>query len=135
MALGKRIEKRLKELGWRQRDLLAKVPTLTPQTLSNLIRRDSARSEADLAIADALGLSVLELVYGIQMAAKLAGPSRVDQLPAKYQVSALPDRARREIDEAIALLESTDHDGRIKALTAIRFALQGHVPREGNHAK
>lgn len=64
MAIGKRIEKRLADLGWERRDLLAELPTLTPQALSNLILRDSKRSEWDQAIAKALRVSVNWLVYG-----------------------------------------------------------------------
>lgn len=64
MAIGKRIEQRLADLGWRRNDLIDKLPDLTPQALSNLIRRDSVRSEWDEAIAEALGVSVLWLVYG-----------------------------------------------------------------------
>lgn len=52
------------ELHWERRDLLERVPDLTPQALSNLIKRDSKRSEWDEAIAAALGVSVLWLVYG-----------------------------------------------------------------------
>jgi hypothetical protein len=55
MAIGKRIEQRLNDLNWKRRDLMDRVPDLTPQALSNLINRDSARSEWDLQIADALG--------------------------------------------------------------------------------
>jgi len=54
MAIGKRISERLKELHWKRNDLLAKIPSLTPQALSNLIRRDSVRSEWDEKIAEAL---------------------------------------------------------------------------------
>ena len=64
MAIGKRILARLDQLGWDRKDLLERVPSLSPQALSNLIVRDSKRSECDEAIADALGISVLELVYG-----------------------------------------------------------------------
>lgn len=64
MALGKRIQERLDQLGWDRKVLLEKVDGLTPQALSNLIVRDSKRSEWDEKIAEALGLSVLELVYG-----------------------------------------------------------------------
>lgn len=64
MALGKRIQARLDQLGWDRKLLLEKVDGLTPQALSNLIVRDSKRSEWDEKIADALGISVLELVYG-----------------------------------------------------------------------
>jgi hypothetical protein len=66
MALGKRIEDRLNQLGWKRRDLIESVRgiELSEQALSNLIRRDSKRSEHDEAIAEALGVSVLWLVYG-----------------------------------------------------------------------
>jgi len=64
MAIGTRIVERLKDLGWERGDLLSAVPSLTPQALSNLIRRDSKRSEWDLAIAKALKVRVTWLVYG-----------------------------------------------------------------------
>lgn len=64
MNIGSRIQHRLQELHWERRDLLERVPDLTPQALSNLIKRDSKRSEWDEANAAALGVSVLWLVYG-----------------------------------------------------------------------
>lgn len=64
MNIGGRIVQRLSALKWERKDLLEKVPDLTAQALSNLIRRDSVRSEWDEVIADALGVSVLWLVYG-----------------------------------------------------------------------
>lgn len=64
MNLGKRIEARLSDLRWSRNQLLEKVTELTPQALSNLITRDSRRSEWDEKIAEALGVSVLWLVYG-----------------------------------------------------------------------
>lgn len=69
MGIGKRIEERLVELGLRRRDLQDRAAarcdvSLSDQTLSNLIKRDSARSESDWAIARALDTSVLWLVYG-----------------------------------------------------------------------
>jgi hypothetical protein len=64
MNMGKRIEQRLQELQWKRSDLLSRVPDLTVQALSNLIRRDSVRSEWDVRIAEALGVSVMWLVYG-----------------------------------------------------------------------
>lgn len=64
MNIGGRIEKQLSALNWERKDLLARVPDLTAQALSNLIRRDSVRSEWDEVIADALGVSVMWLVYG-----------------------------------------------------------------------
>jgi len=65
MAIGKRITDRLNTMGWDRSDLMDRIPSLTPQALSNLIRRDSKRSEWDTEIAAALGVSVLWLVYGI----------------------------------------------------------------------
>jgi len=59
MNMGKRIEERINSLGWKRRDLLQRVPDLTDQALSNLIRRDSKRSEWDELIANALGVTVL----------------------------------------------------------------------------
>lgn len=51
MAIGKRITERLGQLTWERKDLMAKIPALSPQALSNLITRDSKRSEWDVAIA------------------------------------------------------------------------------------
>lgn len=62
--IGGRILQRLEELNWERKDLLAKIPDLTPQALSNLIRRDSKRSEWDEIVATALGVHVMWLVYG-----------------------------------------------------------------------
>lgn len=64
MAIGSRIVERLTELHWERNDLMEKVDGLTPQALHNLIKRDSKRSEWDEAIAEAMGVTVLWLVYG-----------------------------------------------------------------------
>lgn len=64
MNMGKRIAKRLEDLGWERKQLLSRVPDLSPQSLSNLIRRDSKRSEWDEKIAAALGVSVQWLTHG-----------------------------------------------------------------------
>ena len=64
LYIGGRIQQRLEALGWKQKDLLDRVPDLSAQSLSNLIRRDSVRSELDVVIAEALGVSVMWLVYG-----------------------------------------------------------------------
>lgn len=74
MALGKRIESRLRELGWERKDLLDVVcqlglsegKVLSASALGQLINRDSRRSEWDVIIAQALGMSVMELVYGTE---------------------------------------------------------------------
>ena len=39
------------------------------------------------------------------------------------------------ITQALALLEATDHDGRVMALTAIKFALKDHHPAQANPEK
>lgn len=64
MAIGSRISERLEELKWKPKDLVNAVEDLTAQSLSNIIKRDSIRSEWDEKIASALGVSVLWLVYG-----------------------------------------------------------------------
>lgn len=38
------------------------------------------------------------------------------------------------ITQALALLEATDHDGRVMALTAIKFALKDHRPAQSKTA-
>lgn len=64
MNMGGRIEQRLKELGWRQVELLSRVPELSTGTLSALIARDSKRSEFAARIADALGVTLVWLLDG-----------------------------------------------------------------------
>ena len=83
MNLGKRIEARLKELEWERSRLLGAVYGLTPQALSNLIVRDSRRSEWDVEIAKALGVSVSWLVYGEEIGgSKNAAEPLADQYTA-----------------------------------------------------
>jgi len=82
--MGKGIEERLNSLNWKRKDMLQRVPDLTEQELSNLIRRDSKRSEWDESIAEALGVSVLWLVYGQDANHRLEEP-----LLALYHV--IPD--------------------------------------------
>jgi len=97
MAIGKRIVKRLVSLGWSRNDLMARVPDLTPQALSNLIKRDSARSEWDMEIAEALGVSVLWLVYGIDTTYQAA--DNVVRLEVR-EPAALPHPFDKLIDAA-----------------------------------
>ena len=54
MNLGKRIEQRLRELGWRQVDLLDRVPEMGAGTLNATIKRDAKKSDFAAAIAKAL---------------------------------------------------------------------------------
>lgn len=87
---------------------MAKVPDLTPQALSNLIRRDSKRSEWDEDIAAALEVSVTWLVYGKDFTYSKAN---VRDLPARE-----PDPVLPNIAKAIEILKSTSNDGQLIAL-------------------
>lgn len=98
MALGKRIAQRLSELNWKRKDLLAAVPELTPQALSNLIRRDSARSEWDMDIARALRVSVLWLVYGHD-----GNLAQVTYDDAAGPVTVLPSKEPDAIDRLVTI--------------------------------
>lgn len=62
--MGSRIRARLDELGWKQRDLLDRVPDLEVGTLSALIARDSRKSEFSEEIAEALGVTHRWLTSG-----------------------------------------------------------------------
>ena len=99
MAIGKRIEQRLKDLGWNRQDLLREVPELTPQALSNLIRRDSVRSEWDERIARALSVSVLWLVYGRE---PYSAAPNVTVLPAR-EPDPLPRHVQAIVDTALRM--------------------------------
>lgn len=105
MGIGKRIKATLEERGWERGDLMDRVPDLTPQALSNLIRRDSKRSEWDEAIAAALGVSVLWLVYGHEPNTRPGHFSAQEPAPLPWL-----------IHKAVELLQSTSHDGQLVAL-------------------
>lgn len=109
MNIGGRIVLRLKELGWERKDLLARIPDLSQQALSYLIKRDSVRSEWDLQIAEALKVSVLWLVYGIDAAYK---PS--DQATPEFatDVVALPTRADPAEQELLTTFRTLDDIGK-----------------------
>lgn len=124
MALGKRIQQRLTDLGWERKDLLAKVPGLSPASLSNLITRDSRRSEFDVLIAGALGISVLELVYG-------------ETTPYPPQDNVVPLQAsepRGAIVELIAIAETMSERGIIELIGAARVFAQQHPKAKANPA-
>lgn len=124
MAIGKRIEQTLKRRGWERSDLMEKIPNLTPQALSNLIRRDSKRSEWDESIADALGVSVMWLVYGHEHTYPTA---KVRPLAARE-----PD-ATGPIGKAIELLKATTKEGQLIALGRLEeIALRYPLPK-ANH--
>lgn len=149
MNIGSRIQHRLRELHWERRNLLERVPDLTPQALSNLIKRDSKRSEWDEAIAAALGVSVLWLVYGKDgdgtspahsaaqpRATYAAGSADTERLLARLQKidSQTPQGAKliSAIDALLDLAEAQDgtpHPSR-KSGNASIAAKPGGAPRK-----
>lgn len=129
MNLGKRIEKTLGDLRLERKDLLARVPDLTPQALSNLICRDSKRSEWDEAIAKALGVSVLWLVYGKPAQEKTPNAYRNEEIKPALTAQELTapvisfDRRKSEhpaTTEILTLLGSMDDLGKGMALLSVR---------------
>lgn len=116
MAIGKTILKRLTELGWERKDLLDRVDGLTPQALSNLIRRDSKRSEWDEKIAAALQMSVMELVYGVARITYETPPAnlRVNQQTAQSE----PVRQLVELAEKLSQQSQWELLGMAKLLAA-----------------
>lgn len=64
MNMGKRIELRLRELGWQQVDLLRRVPDMGAGTLSATIKRDAKKSDFAGEIAKALGVRLEWLQTG-----------------------------------------------------------------------
>jgi transcriptional regulator with XRE-family HTH domain len=64
MAIGKRVQECLDELGIKQSELCSRVDGLEAQALSQLIKRDSQRSSFAGQIADALGVNLRWLVDG-----------------------------------------------------------------------
>ena len=92
MNLGKRIESQRLALGWEHKDILARVPGLSQQSLSGLVTRDSKTSEHAFAIADALGVSARWLMTGV-------GPKDATDWPfqrvtrARWEAATPEDRA------------------------------------------
>ncbi len=134
MAIGKRIEERLAELGWERSDLLKRVDELTkgkkiltPQALSNLILRDSKRSEWDDVIAEALGIGVLDLVYGQKHMYPAAG--NVVPLSASE-----PGKLQGPIGELVAIAETMNERGIYELIGQARLLAGMHPKAKPNHA-
>lgn len=89
MNIGSRIEKRLRELGWQQVDLLQRVPDLRAGTLSAIIQRDSVRSVYSEAIAEALGVTHAWLVTGRSPKERTGMDDNVERL-ARQPARAIP---------------------------------------------
>lgn len=121
MNLGKRIAERLDQLGWERKDLLDRVDGLSVQSLSNLIRRDSKRSELDERIAEALGVSVLWLVYGTTAEATI-------QEGSVFQLNRKTKRTLK-MDEITEQLQRISDDGLMVALGKIE-ELADRYPKE-----
>lgn len=66
MNMGARIKELLKARGWKQSDLLERVPDLDAKSLSAVINRDSRFSEYALGIAKGLGVSLDYLIFGVE---------------------------------------------------------------------
>lgn len=126
MALGKRIAARLTELGWKQRDLLDRIPTLSPQALSNLIRRDSVRSEYDQLLAEALDMDLFELVYGRKAQPYPPTPGII-QLKAR-------EKTKGPIDELMAIAENMSERGVIELIGQARMLAGIHPKAKPNHS-
>lgn len=126
MAIGKRILETLEKRGMERSDLMSKIPNLTPQALSNLIRRDSKRSEWDEAIADALEVSVMWLVYGKEITY------------AKANVRALgvrePEALPPTIAKAVESLKATSKEGQLVALGRLEEIALRYPATKANHS-
>lgn len=66
MNMGARIKGLLTERGWKQADLLERVPEMDAGALSAIIKRDSRFSEYALGISRAFGVSLDFLIFGIE---------------------------------------------------------------------
>lgn len=126
MGIGKRIKDTLEKRGLQRADLMEKLPGLTPQALSNLIVRDSKRSEWDEAIADALGVSVMWLVYGKEIAYE---KSNVRNLPTRE-----PDALPANIAKAIDYLKATSKEGQLIALGRLEEVALRYPAAKANHS-
>lgn len=125
MGIGKRIKDTLEKRGLQRSDLMEKLPGLTPQALSNLIRRDSKRSEWDEDIAEALGVSVMWLVYGRQVEYDKAN---VRNLPARE-----PDALPPNIAKAVDYLKATSKEGQLVALGRLEEVALRYPAAKANH--
>lgn len=105
---------------------MAKLPSLTPQALSNLIRRDSKRSEWDEAIADALGVSVMWLVYGQEIA---YSKTKVRDFPAKE-----PEAYPEPIAKILTTLKTISKEGQLIALGRIEELARTYPAAKPNHS-
>jgi hypothetical protein len=117
MAIGTRIKQRLRDLEWQQKDLIdaaskiSETP-ISPQSISNLIRRDSARSEQDEVIAEALGVGLMWLVYGREVDGEFKLISGTHQNPIKAREPMAAYVADKNGEEMVPedACDDEDHD-------------------------
>lgn len=129
MAIGARIQQKLNELGWERKDLLEAVDGLTQQALSNLIRRDSKRSEWDEAIACALGMHVMELVYGKPPGAW--DSPKVTNLPVQEPKPLPYSNLAIQLAE---LADQMDDNGKWELIGTAKVLVRLHPKAKQNHA-
>lgn len=104
VRLGQRIQIRLDELGWKQSDLLARVPGLGKGTLSAMIVNNRVASEWSDEIAEALGVEHRWLQKGVEPKLRQGQP-----VGASGERFTKRDAADRLIARARHLIEN-EHD-------------------------
>lgn len=113
MNMGARIKQLLEARGWKQIDLLDRVPDLDAKSLSALIGRDSRFSEYALGIAKAFGVSLDYLIFGVE--------GKAAEQPATSPASAIETE---EVVELLSLYGACDESGRRFILDAARARTQ-----------
>lgn len=113
MNMGARIKALLQERGWKQSQLLERVPEMDAKALSALIKRDSRFSEYALGIAQALGVSLDYLIFG------------VGTQPESTQSSLPHNLNAADVCELLALYGACDEAGRdfVKAAARTRIEI------------
>lgn len=115
MNMGARIEELLKQRDMKQVDLLKKVPELDAKALSAAINRDSRFNEFALEIAEALGVSLEYLLFGVDRKSSVASSRQEDHrqfLPTE------------EACELLHLYGSCGNDGRTIILNTARSLVE-----------
>lgn len=115
MNMGARIKELLEQRGWKQIDLLERVPELDSKSLSAIIKRDSRFSECALGIAKAFGVTLDYLIFGVDDQAASA--------PASSQ-AAIKDMTGDELIELLTLYGACDQAGRSFIRDAARARLK-----------
>lgn len=131
MGIGTRIVQRLEALKWERKDLIKAIydasgKELSAQALSNLITRDSARSEWDELIAAGLNVHVMWLVYGRE-------PVTYESTPNVRRLQVDQPTLPTPLDKILAAARNLNRDGqhvllgRALELAETYAAKQNHV--------